>query len=150
MVVEHLESVSKLHPLEVTTAALYLLAQNTLCRDFHQHQARTITTRWEEEVKCYLDSLLGKNSSPWSNLPADGPSLHPPSGDRDNHHNPGSTEQSAPSPTVIVSSRRFQSHVARHFERLALFALPRLPKKVDRFDTLSLEDQKNGKEKEKA
>lgn len=52
--VECLESMSEVHPSMITLAALSLLAQNTLCRDFHQRQAGTKITEWKAKIEQYL------------------------------------------------------------------------------------------------
>ena len=52
--VECLESMSEVHPSRITLAALSLLAQNTLCRDFHQWQAGTKITEWKAKIEHYL------------------------------------------------------------------------------------------------
>lgn len=52
--VNRLESMSEMHPSEVTQAELYSLAQNTLCRDFHQYQADAKSTEWKAKIEDYL------------------------------------------------------------------------------------------------
>ena len=56
--VKCLESMSEMHPSEITSAALYSLAQATLCRDFHQRQADVINTNYRAK----LDGFLQKHS----------------------------------------------------------------------------------------
>ncbi|CAD6569405.1 MAG: hypothetical protein ASARMPREDX12_002421 [Alectoria sarmentosa] len=53
--VKCLESMSEVHPSRITLAALSLLAQNTLCRDYHQRQADTKITEWKEKIEHYLN-----------------------------------------------------------------------------------------------
>ncbi|KAF6241089.1 hypothetical protein HO173_000883 [Letharia columbiana] len=52
--VERLKAMSEMHPSQVTLAALYSLARNTLCRDFHQWQADAKSTEWEAKIEDYL------------------------------------------------------------------------------------------------
>ncbi|KAL9071826.1 MAG: hypothetical protein Q9161_003926 [Pseudevernia consocians] len=52
--VEILESMSKRHPSDITTAALYSLAQNTLCMEFHQWQADAKSRKWKVKIEAYL------------------------------------------------------------------------------------------------
>lgn len=54
--VERLESIAKLHPSKITSAALYSLARNTLCRDFHQGQADAKSTEWKAKIQDYLQA----------------------------------------------------------------------------------------------
>ena len=134
--VKCLESMSDMHPSRITLAALSSLAQNTLCRDFHQWQAEAKITEWKAKIKEYLHehserlpvvsavNFEGKKSVEGSDLPADDPHLHRQSGDRNVHHGPVVKALSVSSPTVMVSSLQFQRHVAHHLEQLALFALP--------------------------
>ena len=49
-----LESMSEVHPSEITPAALYLLAENTLCREWHQRQAGAKVTEWKARIGDYL------------------------------------------------------------------------------------------------
>ena len=51
--VKSLISMSGIHPSEVTTAALYSLAQDTLCI-FHPQQANAKSTEWKERIEDYL------------------------------------------------------------------------------------------------
>lgn len=52
--VEILESMSKMDPSNITTAALYSLAQNTLCMDFHQWQADAKSRKWKAKIEDHL------------------------------------------------------------------------------------------------
>lgn len=52
--VNRLESMSEMHPSDVTRAELYSLARNTLCRDFHQWQADAKSTEWKAKIEDYL------------------------------------------------------------------------------------------------
>ncbi len=49
-----MKSMSNMHPAKVTTATLYQLARNTLCRDFHQGQASAKSAEWKAEIDDYL------------------------------------------------------------------------------------------------
>ena len=128
-----LESMSKMHPSEISRAALYSLAQSTLC-EFHLRQADDWSTKWNAEIEDYLNKETLQETGPaskrvtaelkalktgWSE-----PTLHRHSGDHDVHHGPFLRAHSASSPAVMVSSLQFERHVAGHFEQLALFALP--------------------------
>lgn len=53
-VVKSLKSMSEMQPSDITPAALYSLAQSTLCRDFHQWQANAKSTEWKAKVEGYL------------------------------------------------------------------------------------------------
>ncbi len=52
--VEQLRSMAEMHPSDVTPTALYSLARNTLCRDFHQGQAATVEAKWKARIQNYL------------------------------------------------------------------------------------------------
>ncbi len=121
---ETLKSMSNVPPSKITQEALFSLAQNTLCRDFHQTQADAISRKWKAEIADYFHSSLRVESSSWSDVPAGGSDWQSYAVDHDAHHGPALRAHSASSPTVMVSSLQFERHVASHLEQLALFALP--------------------------
>ena len=49
-----LTSMSRMHPSDITQTELYALAQNTLCRDFHQRQASSVVSDWRARIAYYV------------------------------------------------------------------------------------------------
>lgn len=52
--VNRLESIAEMHPSEVTPTALYSLAQDTLCWEFHKGQASAKSAEWKADIEAYL------------------------------------------------------------------------------------------------
>ena len=49
-----LKSLSRMHPSDITRADLFALAENTLCRDFHQRQAGAVVSDWRARIEYYV------------------------------------------------------------------------------------------------
>ena len=49
-----LQSMLRMHPLDITQADLYALARNTLCRDFHQRQAGSVESDWRARIQRFM------------------------------------------------------------------------------------------------
>lgn len=52
--VRQLDSMAAVHPSNVTPAQLHSLAQNTLCRDFHQGQAYDVEREWRATIDAHV------------------------------------------------------------------------------------------------
>ena len=49
-----LDSMSKMHPSKIDSAALMVLAENTLCREWHKYQAFQKSNEWKARIELYL------------------------------------------------------------------------------------------------
>ena len=123
--VKRLEYMSEVHPSEITPAALYSLARDTLCRDFHQWQADAKSTEWKAKIEDFLHkhsespAVIRAVRQLAYELPDAKQLLNVVAKDRD-----ASKQKKIEVPSLMVSSHQFQKHVAQHFEQLALFAIP--------------------------
>lgn len=129
--VKRLRYMSEVHPSEITPAALYSLARDTLCL-FHQRQADAKSTEWKARIEYFLHKhsesraiirllrqLEYEPPGVEYELPDAKQLLNVVAKDRD-----ASKQEKIEVPSLMVSSLQFQKHVAQHFEQLALFAIP--------------------------